>query len=237
LGRGQGITMKAEEIRLDDLWRILIGEVPGSFFIEVIIRTAFIYLLLMVGMRLLGKRMAGQLNKIEMISLTTLAAAVGVPLQSPDRGLLPALIIAAIVVAGGRFISAMAFRSPRFEKLSQDELTVLVKDSVLQLNEMKRVKITRDRLFAFLRSNNIIHLGGVRRLYLEAGGFFTLVQDNDGRPGLIILPKWDTSFIRKLQKQNVEVCAACGCSKPQNKQRCEFCHSSHWVSAAKEDGR
>lgn len=227
--------MKSEEIKLDDLWRILIGEVPGSFFIEVIIRTAFIYLLLMIGMRLLGKRMAGQLNKIEMISLTTLAAAVGVPLQAPDRGLLPALIITIIVVLSGRFISGMAFRSESFEKLSQDTLTVLIKDSVLQLDQMRKVKITRDRLFAFLRSNNVTHLGTVKRVYLEAGGFFTLVEDKSSRPGLIILPQWDVALITDLQRENVFVCATCGCFKSSDTRTCEFCNNSHWVLAAKDE--
>lgn len=229
--------MKSEDIKLDDLWRILIGEVPGSFFIEVIIRTAFIYFLLMVGMRLLGKRMAGQLNKIEMISLTTLAAAVGVPLQAPDRGLLPALIITIIVVLGGRLISVLAFRSASFERLSQDTLTVLVKDSVLQLEQMRRVKITRDRLFAFLRSNDVLHLGSVKRVYLEAGGFFTLVEDKDSRPGLIILPQWDAEFINSLQHKEVMVCATCGCSKRADSDVCESCSDHHWVAAAKDEDK
>ncbi len=227
--------MKSEEIKLDDLWRILVGEVPGSFFVEVIIRTAFIYIILMVSMRLLGKRMAGQLNKIEMISLTTLAAAVGVPLQAPDRGLLPALIIAIIVVLSGRLISALAFRSASFERLSQDTLTVLVKDSVLQLDQMKRVKITRDRLFAFLRSNNITHLGPVKRVYLEAGGFFTLVEDTSTRPGLIILPQWDVELISELHSVNALVCARCGNTKGMGSGVCNVCHGDHWVPAAKSN--
>jgi hypothetical protein len=46
--------MKPEEIYLSDWSRILIGEVPGSFYLEAIIRVVFIYLLLLVAMRLMG---------------------------------------------------------------------------------------------------------------------------------------------------------------------------------------
>src|SRR3954462_15615899 len=97
--------MSADDVKPYDLYRILIGEVPWSFLIEVIFRTAFIFLILLISMRLLGKRMAGQLNKNELIALSTLAAAIGVPIQAPDRGLLPALLIATVVFVVGRMIS------------------------------------------------------------------------------------------------------------------------------------
>ena len=61
--------MKAEEIRFSDWGRILFGEVPPSFFLEVVIRTILIFLLLIISMRLFGRRMAAQINRIEMVAL------------------------------------------------------------------------------------------------------------------------------------------------------------------------
>ena len=97
--------MKPEEIHITDYMRILLGEVPWSFLIEVVIRIGFIYLLLMVAMRLMGKRMASTLSNSELAALVSLAAAVGVPMLAPDRGMLPALIIAIIVVGIQRLMS------------------------------------------------------------------------------------------------------------------------------------
>jgi uncharacterized membrane protein YcaP (DUF421 family) len=67
--------MKPEEINLDDWSRILIGEVPAEFFIEVLIRMTFFYLFLLVSMRLIGKRMNSQLTRNELAALVSLAAA------------------------------------------------------------------------------------------------------------------------------------------------------------------
>src|SRR6059058_3167864 len=103
--------MKPDEIKFGDWMRVLFGETPPEFFIELVIRSFFIFLLLVVSMRFLGRRMAAQLNRIEMIALFALAAAIGVPLQAPDRGLLPAVIIAVIVVGIGRLIAALACRN------------------------------------------------------------------------------------------------------------------------------
>jgi len=81
--------MKPEEIHLKDWLRILIGEEPISFLLELIIRAAVVYLVLMLSMRLMGKRMSSQLSRNELATLVSLAAAVGVPMMAPDRGLLP----------------------------------------------------------------------------------------------------------------------------------------------------
>src|SRR5215218_1790042 len=117
--------MKPEEIKLSDWGRIVFGETPPEFFIELIFRTLFIFLLLIISMRVFGKRMAAQITRIEMVALFSLAAAIGVPLQAPDRGLLPAVIIALVVVIVGRLVALFMFRSQTFEARVKDRLTIM----------------------------------------------------------------------------------------------------------------
>jgi uncharacterized membrane protein YcaP (DUF421 family) len=223
--------MEAEQIDINDWYRILIGQVPLTFIIETLIRSAIIYALLLVSIRLLGSRMAGQLSKNEMISITTLAAAIGVPLQAPDRGIIPSFIIAAIVILIGRLVSAWAARSPRFETLSQDKLSILVEDSVLQLAQMRKTRITRERLFAYLRSQGIIHLGQVKRAYLEAGGTFTMVCETVKRSGLSVIPPQDTEFLSaQVAEEDLLACANCGALR-QNlpaMKPCPSCDKDKW---------
>jgi len=90
--------MKPDEIRLGDWARILVGEVPGSFYFEAIIRVVFIYLLLIVAMRLMGNRMGKVLTRNEMVAMVSLAGANGVALMAPDRGLLPVVAVAAVII-------------------------------------------------------------------------------------------------------------------------------------------
>jgi uncharacterized membrane protein YcaP (DUF421 family) len=226
--------MKPEEIKFGDWQRILFGEVPGEFFIEIIIRAAFIYLLLVVSMRLLGKRMAAQLGRNEMVALVTLAAAIGVPLQSPDRGLLPALIIAIVVVLIGRSVAALAFRSKKFEVISQDHVSALIEDSELQPECIKGTRLTPERIFAQLRSEGIYHLGQVKRLYLEANGSFTLVRDEHPQPGLSVLPSYDRDFINERHAINECVCQNCGHKQQEADKaldRCTKCEHNKWEHA------
>lgn len=228
--------MRSYQIYLNDWVRIFLGEVPASFYLEIILRTAFIYLILMVSMRIMGKRMASQLSRNEMVAMTSLAAAIGVPILAPDRGLLPAVVIAVIVVAVQRIIARIAFQNQKFEEFAQDNFTILVEDGLTFPDRMRKNRISQERLFAQLRSEGVDHLGKVRRLYLEAGGTFTLIRQLQPLPGLSVMPMYDIEY-RNRQKtdKNLNVCNTCGNRHPitQHPENdiCERCGANVWVPA------
>src|SRR5438132_1156779 len=97
--------MQPKPIQLTDWHRMLVGGTPWAFLIEVMLRAAFTYFLLLVCMRLLGKRVAGQMSISELAIFLSLGAAVGLPLQVPDRGLLPAIAVLLVAVLFQRGLS------------------------------------------------------------------------------------------------------------------------------------
>jgi len=226
--------MKPEDIHINDWQRIFIGDVPGGFYLEVVLRIVVIYLILMVSMRLMGKRMASQLSRNEMIGMVSLAAAIGVPLQSPDRGILAAVVIAAIVISIQQVIATVATKSESLQTLTQGKLTKLVEDGRLDLTSMQQVGITRERAFAQLRSNSIRHLGEVKRLYFEAGGNFTLIKNFDVVPGLAILPIWDKEYQRQISTVSEQlVCENCGRMSDRRDATCPDCGNKHFIPAVR----
>lgn len=227
--------MQPEEIHLSDYMRIILGDVPWSFLIEVIIRIGFIYILLMVSMRFMGKRMASTLSNSELAALVSLAAAVGVPMLAPDRGMLPALIIALIVVSIQRLISYYSFKSSKFEFLALGDISVLVKDGRMLLDVMKKNRVSPERLLAEFRSAGITNLGKVRRSYFEATGEFTNYLYENPRPGLCIIPEWDEGFRSEQQEtEGIFSCCKCGNTIGKEKDRdrpCSNCGEKEWTSA------
>jgi uncharacterized membrane protein YcaP (DUF421 family) len=226
--------MKPEQFHLTDWLRIFIGEVPGMFYVEVIIRAAVVYLILMTSMRLMGKRMAAQLSRTEMVALVAIAASIGIPIMAPDRGLLPSIICAIVIVAGERIISSIAAKNEKVEALFEDELDVLVENSVIKTDTILQCRITRERLLAQLRSKGVYHMGSVKRLYLEANGAFSLVENSNPQPGLSVLPEWDIKF-RSRQKvaPGCWVCLNCGNPSPSanNRGGCTNCGHEQWTEA------
>jgi uncharacterized membrane protein YcaP (DUF421 family) len=134
-----------------------------------------------------------------------------------------------------RLVTRWAARRPTAEHLLQGNVTTVVVDGVLQLPIMERVVLSRERLFAQLRSESLEHLGQVRRLYMEANGTFSLVEEDEPKPGLSVIPGWDEGF-REIQPVAAGkfACLACGevIDAPQKPaQECPHCHAHDWQPA------
>jgi hypothetical protein len=225
--------MKPEEIKINDWLRIFIGEVPPAYLLEVVFRVSVMYLILLLAMRLLGKRMASQLTRNELAAMASLAAAIGVPIISPERGLLPALVIAIVVVAISRLVSLVSAKSQKVEAATHGALDTLVKDAVIDPKAMMKTRITKGRIMAELRSEQIKHMGEVKRLYMEANGTFTIIKAIEPLPGLPVIPENDPEFLRELPRNGILVCHTCGARNPvpSRENDCPNCSDKHWVPA------
>jgi uncharacterized membrane protein YcaP (DUF421 family) len=220
---------------ITDYLRILMGETPWSFLLEASIRMVVLYLILLTSLRLMGKRMAGQLSRTEQAALVSMAAAIGLPILSPDRGLVAPLVIGAVVVLMQRLVVHWAARRPRVEHLLQANVSTLVADGVLKLPAMEHAVLSQERLFAQLRGESLEHLGQVRRLYMEANGTFSLVEEEQPQPGLSLVPGWDEEF-RQLQPVAAGKFACGNCGQVLDAPAppattCPQCQARHWEPA------
>jgi uncharacterized membrane protein YcaP (DUF421 family) len=176
--------MKEDEVQAWDWDRILFGQTPAVFIVEVFIRTLFIYLLLLVILRLLGKRMDGQLTLTEMAVMVTFGAIVAVPMQLPDKGLLSGIIALVYALIFQRGLNWLTVKNKALEDITQGTLSILVKDGLIQLNEMQKARISKQHLFTELRGQKIYNLGKVKRLYFEACGMMNPYLEHADKPGL-----------------------------------------------------
>ncbi len=227
--------MQPQDIHFSDWRRILIGEVPGSFYIELLIRAIIVYLILMVSMRSMGKRMSSQLSRNELAALVSLAAAVGIPMMAPDRGILAGVVIAFVLIAVERLIARRNFESEKFENFSLGQVSTLIREGVVDMKELSRTGLAHERLFAQLRSQGVLQLGAVSRFYIEASGSFTLVPNPKPVPGLSVLPPWDDPM-RDCFREHPEqqVCMQCGYPQKQTNTKnrtCPNCGEKRWVTA------
>jgi len=223
--------MKADEIKLGDWQRILFGDVSALFLVEVFFRTLIIYLLLLAIVRWLGKRMSGQLTIIEMTVMVTLGAIVSVPMQISDRGILQGAIILVTALGLHRGVNYFSMKSRKGEKLLYGSPTILVKNGVLQLENMREVRISRQQLFSELRSKNVMNLGKLQRVYLEPSGSFTLFLRED-QFGLALFPPTDHEIL-SLQKGKKDemVCQNCGTVNNTQSRVCYNCKQDLFIAA------
>ncbi|GGG47435.1 DUF421 domain-containing protein [Hymenobacter glacieicola] len=228
--------MKKEDIRFGDWKRILFGDAPLEFTLEVLVRTLLIYFIFLLVMRLMGKRMNAQLTITELAVMVMLGAIVAVPMQIPNRGLLPAVVLLLLVLFLQRGLNGLALKRRRVEVVLQGDVTVLAKDGVLQIEKLQEERVSHEQLFAQLRAEKITHLGQVKRVYMEADGSFSIFRRTPAVPGLSVLPEQDDR-LRQEQPQapNQKTCNYCGyLATPTDHTgaRCRNCGQEQWVTAA-----
>lgn len=232
--------MTKEEIRFGDWERILLGEAPWIFMLEVLFRTVLMYLILLVVLRLMGKRMGGQLSIAELAVMLTLGAIISLPMQAPEKGLLQGALVLGCAFAFQRGLNYLGFKSSRAEHIIQGRESMLVYDGVINVKKMLDTRISNQQLFAVLRSQNIYNLGEVERVYLEPSGQFSIYRFKEPRAGLSLLPASDPHATEIMEQQSQQVCEHCGeiqqqsggypCPKCENTEKTNAVKSTLWKS-------
>lgn len=210
---------------------------PWSFLWEVAIRAGIIYIVLLCFIRLMGKRVAAQLSLSELAIIVTLGAAVGVPLEIATQGLMPAFLVLTVAVVFQKSLAYFGFKRRVAEVVTQGDITILCVDGRLLINAMRRNTLSRERIFAALRSAGIEHLGEVCRTYMESNGAFTIIRAPRPRPGLTLFPETDRDLIKRVIVPEHFACCVCGnvvVTGTTPRSPCEFCKATTWMEASKK---
>ncbi|HEV7330520.1 MAG TPA: YetF domain-containing protein [Flavisolibacter sp.] len=225
--------MKKEEIHIWDIKRILFGDAPPEFMLEVFIRSVVVYLVAIMVVRWMGKRMNGQHTIIELAVMVMMGAIISLPMQAPDRGILQGVLVLLITLLLLRGINWLGFKNSRIERTTQGELFVLVKNGVLQKDVQKKTAITNQQVFEVLRSRQIYNLGTVKRMYIEACGIFSVYREEKGKPGLPIYPQIDKTVYESYESVSPgeKACSNCGLIQPSAAASCPNCKKDNWVKA------
>lgn len=147
-------------------WQILLG---------IVGRTAIIYLVVVVAMRLLGTRPLGGMSAYDLVLVIVLANAVQNALVGGDNTLAGGLVSALTLLVLNFFLTMLLDRFPQLEKQLSGEPAVLITDGVVQWNTLHREGITRDELMAALREHGVATAEEVRLAVLEVDGAVSVV--------------------------------------------------------------
>jgi uncharacterized membrane protein YcaP (DUF421 family) len=228
-----------------DLYRIFIGDQPLTFLVEILFRTAVMYLYVLLVLRLLGKRGMGQLSPFEFTIIIALGSAVGDPMFYPEVPLLHCLAVVTVVVAMTRFVTYLSNRSEAVEDFLEGQPCSIVTDGELDIKAIDGERFSREELFMLLRERNVSQLGQVRQAYLEPSGAISTfrAQDDQCKPGLPIIPPFDewtpaqefavTGAAR--EPGALYACWKCGHvekgNSPDSSAQCARCDGEHWTLA------
>lgn len=217
-----------------DIERMLIGDEPPLFLLEIVFRTLVIYAYSLVLIRWLGGRAVGQLSLVEVLLIIALGSAVGDAMFYPDVPLVHALLVITTVVFANKGLDFLMDRSERIEDFIDGHPTIAVRDGVVDAGFLASSFLSRDELFQELRKQGVRNLKEVDRAYLERDGTVSVFKTNASRAsGLRIEPPLEVTAPRLIDvgaQPSDAVCVNCGHAAPRSGTApCGNCGCSEWT--------
>jgi uncharacterized membrane protein YcaP (DUF421 family) len=150
--------------------------VPGIPLAEKLVRTLCVYVFLLIGLRVAGKRELGQLNPFDLVVLLLLSNTVQNAIIGNDNSLAGGVIGASALLLINWVVVRFLYTHPVAARLIEGDSDVLIRDGVIRETHMRRELITRAELEAAARRQGLEGLHAVRTCRLEVGGALTFVQ-------------------------------------------------------------
>lgn len=138
-------------------------------------RTVILYVLLILGLRLTGKRQIGQLEPIELVLTMLISDLASVPMQDFGIPLVNGVIPIVTLMALSTLLSYVSMRSVRFRSLVCGEPAIVIRDGQLRQDVMRHNRLTLDEILEELRAQGISDLGTVKYAVLETSGHLSVL--------------------------------------------------------------
>jgi len=147
----------------------------GLPLIEKVLRPVFVYVFLVVSLRLAGKRELAQLNPFDLVVLLTLSNTVQNAIIGDDNSVTGGVVGASTLLAVNYLVVRFLYRHESLDRLIEGDADVLVEDGRIREDRLERELITRAELETAARKQGLDSLDDVQRAILEPGGTITFV--------------------------------------------------------------
>jgi uncharacterized membrane protein YcaP (DUF421 family) len=147
----------------------------GTPLAEIVLRTLAVYAVVLVGLRLLGKRQLGQMTTADLVMILLIANAVQNAMVGPDTSLVGGLVAAVVLLVVNFVVTRVAAGSPFAERLVSGSPTLLVKDGAFVEAGLRHEGLARDEVEMAIREHGIADVTGVRIAYLEPDGTVSVI--------------------------------------------------------------
>ena len=146
------------------------------------LRTILLYLVLILVIRLMGKRQIGQMEPSEFVVTMLVANLAAIPMQDSGIPLFSGFVPILTVLGVELVLSHLSLRSIRLRKLLCGKPVILIENGNILQNNLRRTRVTLDELTGHLREKDVLDLRSVQYAILETNGNLSVFPYPKERP-------------------------------------------------------
>ena len=149
---------------------------------NVFLRTVILYILIVLLMRITGKREVGQLELTELVTAFMISELASIPITDNNIPLLYGIIPSITLVCLEVFLSFMCMKSRKVRHIFSGTPAVLVEKGKLVQKELENARLTLEELMSSLRVLGYSDLSSVNYAILEPSGNLSVIPKSSERP-------------------------------------------------------
>lgn len=150
--------------------------------LQIVLRTGIIYLLVLIGVRLSGKREVGQMTPFDLTLLLLLSNSVQNAMTGPDTSLAGGAVAAGTLLVLNYGVAGLSGSNRRLRRLIEGEPSLLVHDGKIIQSHMARERVSMDELHRALREHGINSCDQVALAVLEVDGSISCLKYDEIKP-------------------------------------------------------
>lgn len=183
----------------------------NEYFI-ISVRTVFGYFMLLILLKVMGKREVGQLSIFDLLIFLSIADIMVIGIENFDENIIYVVIPALVLMFIQKILALLILKSNKIRYLIDGRESLIINNGVIDVKEMKKQCYNYDDLFSQLRTLSINSIDEVQYAILENSGRLSVIKYDNNKEGLFPLPVIVSGKINKvnlnyisLNKEKLEV--------------------------------
>ncbi|MGJ1194793.1 DUF421 domain-containing protein [Sphingobacterium spiritivorum] len=214
--------------------KIFLEGVEWDFLGEIIVRSVIMFALILIILRLSGKKGVRQLTLFEVAIILSLGSAAGDPMFQEELPVLYAFVVLFSVILIYKFVTWASSKSAFLNKMLEGRAMVVVRGGEFDLKHEHDGDFSKMEFFSELRNQSVEHLGQVKMAVLEIDGTMSILfyPDDAVKYGLPLFPD-DYRQVKEEYQSGPFACMYCGRVEeimPEG-SFCRRCNRTKWAKA------
>lgn len=150
--------------------------------VTTLIRAFILYLLIMVAVRLMGKRQLGEMQPTELVTTIMLSELATIPMQDNEIPLINSIIAVMLLVAMSIITSVITLRCLKVREAFEGHPAILINDGKIDQKKMAELRITIQDLMGALRQKDVFDIEQVQYAIIETNGSVSVMLKPEYTP-------------------------------------------------------
>lgn len=150
--------------------------------LTIIMRSALLYLFVIIGLRLMGKRQIGEMQPGELVVTLLISEMAAIPLQDISQPVLLGISSISTLVFLEVILSVVVLKFPKLHRIISGSSRIIIKNGVLNQKELKSLRITISDLVELLRDRDVYDISTVAYAIMETNGSLNVLLKGTEQP-------------------------------------------------------